>query len=392
MDGAFGWVPYYTLYREHAIPFLTRLTRPELFQQADVLQALREGPWHPVPDSRTGPLRGAMELGRVTVAAAPSTVRPDGRPYEPITVRVVVSRYPRQQKAEHGVVIEGWQYELFAVDVPIEAFSAADAIASYFGRSGQENRFAQEDREAGLDRLFSYHLPGQALASLVGFLVWNLRVVRGFQMEPPPQQRPVQAMRTAPVDDRSAQVPSPQPPVCPPADEPPPVSPLVQRLGELSWSDWLTRHRRWRFQAQDGTLSCPDRRALKLTTVSLYPNEPRNPVLIFRRPSAGCEQCPVRTACLPTQRVGAVKHVKVSVPREAARLHAQLSSERAAALLAGQGVAVPHKPRRARPRRPPSGLRRTWGGQSPGLSTARCSCRPRRERCGESPRHRCRFV
>lgn len=34
-----------------------------------------------------------------------------------MTERVVVSRYRRTSVAEHGVVLDGWQYELFVVDV-----------------------------------------------------------------------------------------------------------------------------------------------------------------------------------------------------------------------------------------------------------------------------------
>jgi hypothetical protein len=58
-------------------------------------------------------------------------------------------------------VLDGWQYELFMVDLPADALPAPGAVSLFFGRAGQENRFVQEDREVGLDRIFSYHLPGQ---------------------------------------------------------------------------------------------------------------------------------------------------------------------------------------------------------------------------------------
>jgi len=54
------------------------------------------------------------------------------------------------------------------VDAPADAWPAPEAITAFFGRGGkQENRFAQEDRELGSDRIISYHLPGQELAELV---------------------------------------------------------------------------------------------------------------------------------------------------------------------------------------------------------------------------------
>jgi hypothetical protein len=150
--------------RDHGVPYLTRLNRLDLLDQPDVARALRGGRWHMVPDSRSGPRRSALDLGIVTVPPGADTRRADGTPYEPVATRVVVSRYPRAEKAEHGRVLDGWQYELFAVDVSADALPAAEVVAAYFGRGGQENRFAQEDREAGLDRIFSYHLPGQELA------------------------------------------------------------------------------------------------------------------------------------------------------------------------------------------------------------------------------------
>lgn len=203
MDGAFGWVPFITACRRAGIPALTRLTRLLLFEQPDVLRRLRDGRWLMVPDSCSGPRRSALDLGLVTLPAAEDTKQPDGTPYEPITVRVVVSRYPRKEPAEHGKVLDGWQYEMFIVDVPAEALPAPDAVALYFARAGQENRFAQEDRELGLDRILSFHLPGQEFAVIVGLWVWNLLLVRGFELEPPPAVRPAQQPYVELVDTRA---------------------------------------------------------------------------------------------------------------------------------------------------------------------------------------------
>ena len=202
MDGGFGWVPYLAACRAHGIPCLTRLTRLEMFEQPEVLRRLREGVWPLVPDSLSGPRRSALDLGLVTLPPGRDTHQEDGTPYAPVTVRVVVSRYPRADKAEHGRLIDGWQYEMFVVDVPADALPAPEAVAMYFGRSGQENRFAQEDREAGLDRIFSYHLPGQEFAVVVGLWVWNLRLVRGFELAPPPVVRPAQEPYVETIDDR----------------------------------------------------------------------------------------------------------------------------------------------------------------------------------------------
>ena len=80
-------------------------------------------------------------------------------------------------------VLDGWQYELYSTDLPAETWPEREIVAGYYGRTGQENRFHQEDQELGLDRIFSYHLPGQQLATLVGLFVWNHYVCRGMDLE-----------------------------------------------------------------------------------------------------------------------------------------------------------------------------------------------------------------
>ena len=66
-----------------------------------------------------------------------------------------------KKKSGAGVLIDGWQYELYVTDLDADAWPAPDLVTNYYGRIGEENRFGQEDRELGLDRIFSYHVPGQ---------------------------------------------------------------------------------------------------------------------------------------------------------------------------------------------------------------------------------------
>jgi hypothetical protein len=410
-DGAFGWVPFLDDCRTAGVQAVSRLTRPQLFEQPEVRRALAEGTWHFVPDSRSGPQRSALELGEVMLTPDPDSRREDGTPYGPLRVRVVASRYPRSGEAEHGVVLDGWQYELFLADVPAEAFPAAEVVELYFGRAGQENRFAQEDREVGLDRIFSYHLPGQEFAVTIGLWVWNLRLVRGFELEPPPGSVPRQEPYLARVDDRvlptaaaapaghgqhdapSPDAPGPAP-VAPPSEPPVgrPQAPapadreeVVAELERIDWSGALYKRPGWSWDEKTGHLRCPKGEHLVLTTVRRAEHAPGRTGIVFCRSAGGCEPCDVRTGCLRSMHHRVSKHAEVSLPTEMAarlrellaafRLAEQQSQPRQAPGPAGRGTTRRRPPLAVTP---PSALAQTTSGQRAVLSslflpaTARC--------------------
>ena len=316
MDGEYGNVPWFTACRERGLPFVTRLNRSKLYEDPLVLQRLRAATWHRVPDSGCEPHRSAADLGILTVPAGQRTRRPDGSRYEPIPVRVVACVFPKTGKAKRGRTLDGMQVELFAVDVPADAWPAPEAVAAYFGRSAEENRFAQEDRELGLDRIISYHLPGQELAAVVGLSLWNLRLVRGFEMEPPPHQRPLQPLRCTPVDD-SVPEQWPRDPV------------IGARLAELDWPTLLAARPGWSFDPATAELYCEEQRSLVLTTVRNGEHAPGRTGIIFRRPTGGCEDCTSRPACLRSTRSQTPKHVEFAVPTAtAAQLRRRLAAIR----------------------------------------------------------------
>ena len=302
MDGEYGNVPRYTACRERGLPFITRLNRPKLYEDPAILARLRLARWHLVPDSGAGPQRSAAELGTLTIKPGRCTKRPDGSPYEPVTVRIVASIFPKTGKAKRGRVIDGWQVELFAVDLPIDAWPAPDAIAAYFGRTAEENRFAQDDRELGLDRIVSYHLPGQELATLAGLSLWNIRLARGFALDTPPAEPPVQQLRQPMVDDR--------------VPEQWPRDPVLRDIlvKELGWTVMLGKRLGWTWDADAGQLLCEDGRPLTLTTVRAKEHADGRTGIIFRRPSGGCEDCDPRDGCLRTSREQASKHTEFVVP------------------------------------------------------------------------------
>lgn len=317
LDGEYGHVPGITAGREAGLPFITRLNRPALYQDADALRRLRKATWRPVRDSHSGPQRFAADIGRVTLAPAAQTRRPDGTPYAPVEVRLVASIFQKEGDAQRGRVFDGWQVELFVADAPTDAWPASDVVYFYFGRTGQENHFHQEDRELGLDRIVSYHLPGQELAVLVGLSVWNLRIAQGMALEPPPAHPPPQQLRPAAEEG----------PDLPPAWPPDPV--LDRQLQRLDWDALLSKRPGWSFDPATGTVRCEDGRPLVLTSVRPKAHAEGRVGIIFRRPSGGCEDCEARRHCLKSERNLASKHVEFSVPEEvASRIRSRLRAVR----------------------------------------------------------------
>jgi len=148
--------------------FLTRFGDLSLLSNPEVADNLARADWHRVEDSCAGVVRFATELG---------TVLRD----KDWHARVVVSRFKSEDGLKHGAgkVLNGWQYEFYATDLEPSAFGAPEVVTLYYGRCAQENRFAQEDRELGLDHVFSYHAPAQQLVSAIGLWVYNQRIAGG---------------------------------------------------------------------------------------------------------------------------------------------------------------------------------------------------------------------
>ena len=316
MDGEYGNVPFFSLCRERGVPFITRLNRPKLFDDPEILARLRGAMWNLVEDSKCGPQRSAADIGMISIAPGAKTMRPDGTTYEPVTLRVVACIFPKRGKAKRGRTLDGWQVELFAADLPADAWRAHEVITAYYARNSLENRIGQGDRELGIDRVVSYHLPGQELATLVGLSLWNLRLARGFEMERPPEVRPAQRLHKSRVDDRV--------PAAWPRDH-------VARdaLADLDWPELLARRSGWSWDRATGELRCDQDRPLRLTTVRSAPHAEGRTAIIFRRPTGGCEQCASRPDCLHTDRENASKQAEFSVPTEiAAKLRERLAAVR----------------------------------------------------------------
>lgn len=185
IDGEGSGVPYITAYQEAGLNYLVRCTHYSLLDEVNLNQLLAEGRWFAV--EMDGVPRHAIDLGECVLAPGASTMRIDNTPYEPVVSRVVLTRTcaDRQSDSTSGKVVDGFRYELFATGLEPAEWPAAEISNLYCQRSAIENRLATEDRDLGLDKVFSFDLAGQALVTVVGLLVWNLRVLLGFELAGP---------------------------------------------------------------------------------------------------------------------------------------------------------------------------------------------------------------
>lgn len=378
VDGAGGNVPFIAKCQEVGVCYLTRWSQYGVLDEAALREHLNSASWFDVVDSRSGPRRQAAEIGTMELQPADSTRRADGSSYSTVRSRLVVSRFRAKdadKKRGTGILIGGWQYELYATDLAPEAWPAPEVVTTYYGRTGEENRFAQEDRELGLDRIFSYNVAGQQLANLVGLFVWNLRICRGMELANPPGRLPPQGARTVSIAknvpelivDRATPAeevtearapgdpligpddnPPPQPAhiameaICPPQPTPPcsqteevptvehVVPPtrsaariaLIDALGRLDWADLLEDRAGWSWSPKTGGLLCPAGSLSPLRAVTIRGLD-RTRTLRFLTASDACGDCALRSGCTASKSKVYRKEVAVVVPtRLAYALHA----------------------------------------------------------------------
>jgi hypothetical protein len=344
-DGAYGGVPALTAMIERGMPFVTRAAQ-DLMSLPDVQARLTTATWTFVPDAEIAGLRSVAELGGITLEPSSTTVDEGGRPFANVTVRAVVSRLPTSKEARRGRAIDGWQYEVFLTTLAADAWPAPEVVMLYNGRAACENRYAQEDRELGLDRVFCFHPAGQELASIIGMMVWNMLVVRGFRTASVPNEAPALHARQAKEDGRNSKFPSPVQDSTP-MDEPqtpdetssdvneansdidespsepekdasalPALDRLHQALDALPWPELLLNRPGWCWNLEHHCLQCPDGQLLHLMTVR--PQDRAHGVATYFTARAGtCRSCPLLDECLRSKTHRTAKQLNITLPDEA---------------------------------------------------------------------------
>jgi hypothetical protein len=283
-DGQFGSVPALSAAEAAGVAYLTRLARYGLLDTPEVRARLNEARWVRVPDSGSGPVRHAADLGEVALPAGEATRREDGSSYAPVVVRVVVSRYtPAEPASKDGVGFAVGEeiFELFgSLRLSQDQWPPEAVVAAYYGRISQENRFAQLDREFGAEMVWARSLGGQLLALLMVLFVWNTRIVQGVKESPPLPPSGAQSPRPEDVPPELPHLSLPPQPDSPGAPPLPPstssLSPeaeaddsgsLLAALAAAGLASAAARHAGWTWRGTDTVLHSVDGKDHRLTRV-----------------------------------------------------------------------------------------------------------------------------
>jgi hypothetical protein len=299
-DGAAGNVPSVKAFHQHGVHYLARFACYGLLERHEVQAHLRKARWLAVADSGSGPRRQVTELGMWPWEDAPLLAEaPEGLGQ----ARLLLSRFPAEKKHGAGVMLDGWQYELFGTSLHAAAWPAPEAVELYYGRASLENRFAQVKAELGIDRLFSTALGGQWLVMLVGLMVWNLRLILGAQRLGP---LTTEAVSPQPRIEVVAAEPEPAPEPEPALEPEPELEPslvqlpallsqIVAELDHRDWSVWNTRHPGWGWHSGIG-LKCPEGKVLAPLRLRMRADK-ESPTLRLRARQSDCVVCPQREVC-----------------------------------------------------------------------------------------------
>ncbi len=305
MDGGYGawWV--FAACKSNGVEYLTRWNQYELLITDKVAELRQQSRWERVQDSGSGPVRYAIELGVLC--------SDDGQQ----STRLVCCKYRDETETTGvGYALNGWRYELFATSLAQDSFSAAQIVTLFYGRVGQEARFAQEDRELRLDRIFSKNLAAQALASVVGLFVWNAQTVAGWDTlhtSSSGSEGSSGASDTLPPQPvRKVEVLSEAPECHPP-------NPLITLLETaVDWDQQLPPG--WQWEPGHG-LHCPAGNPMRLKRAF-------DTTLIFRAGPQMCPGCAHRADCSRSTQPRFRKELHVQVPADMAEQIRELKRRR----------------------------------------------------------------
>lgn len=149
--------------------FVTRLAEYRPLDQPEVMDALQRARWERVEDGLSGPTRWATEFGHKTLGTGKA--------------RLIISRFENRSGSGRGAgkLVGDQQYEVYATDLPADAFPAPELVTLYYARGGIENYLAIEDDDFELDHIYSFNPAGQLLVTIIALFLHNLQIVLGMR-------------------------------------------------------------------------------------------------------------------------------------------------------------------------------------------------------------------
>lgn len=223
--------------------------------------------------------------------------------------RVIVAAHQASATASPvGTTRDGVVYELFFTALPALGFTAADVVKLYLHRGSFETTLADEDREQGNDRWYSYTAHGQEFSQILAQWMWNVRQELSQQWQPTPMRQ------TEFAEAQAASEPVPEQSSAQPSFGPPQWA-RAARVGSFGGQNFVSQ--------PDGTLCCPQ-------GAILYAQERRlehdgTLRVLYAARIADCRSCPLRDRCQghgtstkKPRRVSAVLHPR---PQPASEEH-----------------------------------------------------------------------
>ena len=308
-DGAGGHAKAMAEVSARGLHFLTRQSHLALLSEPQIVAHLAQARWTPVSDARSGPRREAAELGQYEVG-----LDNQGKVVSP---RMVVSRFACPDGVKHGAgtVRDGWHYEVFATSLDASAWPAADTVALYYGRCGQENQFAQAIKHIRLGEVFCYDLAGQRLATALMMWANNLRMARAAAHVGELGSPPAQQERTTHPEPEPEPEPEPGPEPEPKPEPKPEPAPTPGGLAA------------WRL--------CPRGLAAPLHNIRACHGSGCH--AIYRMPRGVCGSCPELAGCTRSPHQSYAREFWLSLPVSMLAERAELMAQARASLMSRTG-------------------------------------------------------
>jgi hypothetical protein len=295
-DGEFGYVQYAAVIRQAGHHYLLRCADyRRVFSHPEVQTVLARGSTLRMREPESKVEREVFDVPALRWQSADGKIE--------LCTRLVITRTvlpPGVSKPSVGHLHDGWVYELFVLDLPPSACSAAEAVSLYLGRGLLERALGQEDTELPTDRWICSEGHGQDLFQQLCQWVWNHRVVLGSARIGGVSVRRMDWTVTAAGQapelivslptgiPQSMQTPmdTTEQNVQPLSDKPTEPTPAVAEPKRYSVEQFI--------RDEQGVLRCPAGEVMKCVEVRRCRSGLRER---FQAPANACKLCPQRLAC-----------------------------------------------------------------------------------------------